>query len=185
MSVLLYPSCPTDCSGLLPDAGGSICAPTLGYGEVEWLIVSRADSADFADIESLAEWTTRQAKLNTDPDAISIFHVIGELPEPDVSETTISGDRTVRGEKTFNLNFTIDEDDDDNYEAHLTFECGNKFKIWFATADGMLFGGDSGIEASVLTNYVIPRERTALRVINGKATWKDKRSPLRSVYPLA
>lgn len=185
MSVLLYPSCPTDCAGLLPQPGGSICAPTLGYGEIEWLIVSRADAADFTNIEDLAEWTARQALANSDPDAISIFHIIGELPEPEVAETTISGDRVVRGEKTFNLNFSIDEDDDINFEAHLTFECGNKFKIWFATADGMLFGGDAGIEASVLTNYIIPKERTALRMINGKATWKDKRTPLRSAYPLA
>lgn len=185
MSVLLYPTCPTDCAGLLPVAGGSLCAPTVGYGEIEWLILARADAADFTNVESLAEWQARQALDPSNADAIEIFHVKGDYPEAESTETIISGDRTVRGEKTHTVNFMIDEDDDTNYAAHLTFECGNKFKMWFATADGMLWGGNTGVDPSVLTNYVIPPERTAVRYINGKAVWKSKHTPLRSAYPLA
>lgn len=185
MSVLLYPTCPTDCSGLLPDPLFDNCAPELQYGEIEWLIIARADAAPFTNIEDLAEWTARQALANTNADAISIFHVIADLPEPEVSEITISGDRTVRGEKTFTLPFTIDELNDSNYEAHLVIECGNQFLFWFVTADGHIYGGNEGILASMLTNLMIPRERAALVNILGKMTWKNKRSPLRGIYPLA
>jgi hypothetical protein len=185
MSVLIYPTCPTDCSGLLPEPGGSICAPTLNYGEIEWLIIARADAAGFTNIEDLAEWNARVALPNSDANAISTFHVLADLPEPEVSEITISGDRVVRGEKTFTLPFTIDELDDANYEAHLTIECGNQFLFWFATADGHIYGGNDGILGSMLTNLMIPRERTALVNILGKLTWKNKRSPLRGTYPLA
>jgi hypothetical protein len=185
MSVLLYPTCPTDCAGLLPEPLFVDCAPELRYGEIEWLIIARADAAPFNNIEDLIEWNARVALANTDHNAISIFHVIADLPEPEVTETTISGDRTVRGDKKFTLPFTIDELNDQNYEAHLTIECGNQFLFWFVTADGHIYNGNEGQLASMLTNLVIPRERTALVTIVGKMTWTNKRSPLIGIYPLA
>jgi len=67
----------------------------------------------------------------------------------------------------------------------LIFECGNKFKVWFETADGMLFGGNEGIEGSINTNYVIPRPRTELRKIMGIIKWEAIHTPLRCVSPMA
>ena len=54
----------------------------------------------------------------------------------------------------------IDETNVTNYNFLLTTECNLKFKMWFDTSDGILYGGNEGIEASILMNLVIPRERT-------------------------
>jgi hypothetical protein len=185
MSVLQYPTCPESCAGSLPEPLFNECAPEIGYGEIAKIYLAKADSAVFNNVELLAEWTQRLTAGVATADAIREFTVLGDLPEPELSEIVISGNRTVRGFKKFTLNFEIDEDNDANYQAHLTFECNTKFRMWFETADGMLFGGNEGIEASILTNYVIPRGRTEVRKVMGKATWDSKKSPLRNVSPLA
>lgn len=185
MSVLLYPTCPESCSGALPDPLFNECAPVVGYGEIAKIYLAKADAASFSNVEDLAEWTSKLGLAVSDANAVRAFTVIGDLPEPELTEVVISGNRTIRGFKKFNLAFEIDEDNDENYQAHLTFECNNKFKMWFETADGMMYGGNEGIEASILTNYIIPRGRTEVRKIMGKATWDSKKSPLRNISPLA
>jgi hypothetical protein len=184
MSVLLYPSCPEDCAGSLPDPSFNECAPVIGYGEISKIYLAKADAADFTNIEDLSEWTTRLALGISSADAIRAFTVMGDLPEAEATEITISGNRTIRGFKKFTMSFEIDEDNDENYQAHLTFECNTKFKMWIETADGMMFGGNEGLIASILTNYLIPRGRTEIRKIMGKAVWESKKSPLRNVSPL-
>lgn len=185
MSVLSYPTCPTDCLGSLPDPVFSECAPETGYGEVEYLYIAKADSDDLTNVEDLSEWTTKLGLAATDDNAIRKLTVLGDLPEPEVEEIARSGDRIVRGFKNFNFNFEIDEDGDENYEMLLSMECGLKYKMWLETADGMLFGGNEGIEATINVNYLIPRSRTELRKIVGVAKWKAIHSPLRSVSPMA
>ncbi len=185
MSVLLYPTCPESCAGSLPEPSFNDCAPEIGYGEISKMYLAKADADPFSNVELLSEWTERLAASVATDNAVRAFTVIADLPEPEISEITISGNRTVRGFKKFTMPFEIDEDNDINYQAHLVFECNTKFRMWFETADGMLFGGNEGIEASLLTNYVIPRERTGVRKIMGKATWDSKKSPLRNVSPLA
>lgn len=185
MSVLLYPTCPVDCAGSLPEPTFNECAPVIGYGEISKVYLGKADASPFDNVESLAEWTERLALATSNADAIRAFTVLADLPEPEVTEITISGNRTVRGFKKFTMPFEIDEDNDDNYQAHLTFECNNKFTMWFETADGMMFGGNEGIAVSILSNYLIPRGRTEVRKVMGKATWESKKSPLRNVSPLA
>lgn len=185
MSVLLYPSCPESCAGSLPDPEFNECAPVVGYGEIAKFYLAKADAAPFSNVESLAEWTQRLAAGVATADAIRAYTVLADLPEPELTEQTISGNRTIRGFKKFSIPFEIDETNDTNYQAHLTFECNTKFKLWFETADGMMYGGNEGIEVSILTNFVIPRSRTEVVKIMGKATWDSKKSPLRNVSPLA
>jgi hypothetical protein len=186
MSVLAYPTCPTDCAGLLPDPSFSDCAPVWGYGEFEVMYIGKAGTAAFANVEDLAEWTTRLGLVITDDDAIRAFTIKGQLAAPTVAEVTASKNRKVRGLKEFNVAFQIDEVSDENYQAHLTFECGGEYVIWLGTADGFLFGGNEGIQnVSILTNIIVPLERTALRYIDGQAIWSNKKSPLTSINPNA
>lgn len=184
MSVLVYPVCPTDCAGSLPSVLFDECAPELHYGEIEWLYVARADAADFVAVDVITEWTARLSDTSADADAIRTLHVIGELPEPEQTEINISGDRVINGYKTFNIPFEIDETNDTNYEFLLNTECNLKFKIWFATADGMLYGGNTGVEATIKLNPIIPRERTEVAKFMGTIKWKSVHSPLRCVSPI-
>jgi hypothetical protein len=139
--------------------------------------------AGFTDVSSLGEWTTNLS--DTADNKIRTLIVIGELPEPERLEVATSGDRIAIGYKTFNLNFAIDETNDTNYNFLLQTECGGKFLIWYETSDGMLYGGNDGIEVSIVLNQPIPRERNAIVTIVGKATWKSKFSPYRCDSPMA
>lgn len=185
MSVLLYPTCPEDCAVSLPEPSFSECNTTWGYGEINRLYVGKIGTAPFSNVEDLSEWTTRLGLTISDDDAIRAFTVKGQLAAPAVTEIQASDNRTIRGFKKFTLAAIIDEDTDENYQAHLTFECNNKYVIWFGTADGVLFGGTEGIESSIVTDYIIPPDRTALRYIDLKAIWDSKKSPLRSINPNA
>jgi len=185
MSVLTYPTCPTDCLGSLPDPVFSECAPETGYGEIEFIYIAKADSDDLTNVEDLGEWTTKLALLATEDNAIRKLTVLADLPEPEVTEIARSGNRTIRGFKKFTVPFEVDEDNDDNFEMLLNLECAMKYKAWLETADGMLFGGNEGIEGTINANYVIPRSRTELRKIMGTLKWEAIHTPLRCVSPMA
>jgi len=183
MSVLYLPPCPTDCSAAVEDVLFNDCTPELNWGEVSKLYMVGSDFPGFADVTDYAEWLIHLHQ--TDDNKIRELTIIGELPEAEITEIPYSGDRIAIGFKTFNLNFEIDETNETNYNFLLMSECGGKFKIWFETSNGLLFGGNDGIEASVRLNPMIPRERTALHKFMGKATWKSLKSPFRCTMPTA
>lgn len=186
MSVLNLPDCPTGCDTGLPAVDFDICAPELHYGEIEKIYIAAADADDFTNVEDLAEWTTRLSdSAVVTGNEIRALTVIGELPEPEQTEHTISGDRTAVGFKQFTVNFEVDETNDINYNWLLTLECNVKFKFWFETADGLLYGGNEGLLATIRVNQVIPRERTELAKFIGTAKWKSQFSPLRCLSPNA
>lgn len=190
MSNLYVPPCPTTCSGSLAEVSFNECAPEWHYGEVSKIYIAESDfeSVDnagnpgFSNVASLAEWNDNLS--DTEDSSIRTLIVLGDLPEAETTEIPASGDRIAIGFKTFNLNFEIDETNVENYNFLMMSECGGKYLIWFETSDGLLFGGDAGIEVSLRLNYLIPRERTAFQKIMGKATWKSLQSPFRCDSPL-
>jgi len=184
MSVLNFPTCPSDCSGSLPAIDFDLCAPELHYGEISHIYVATAAAAAFANVELLGEWSTRLSEAGVDPDAIRELVVMGDLPEPEQTEITISGDRRVIGFKTFAINFDIDETNDVNYYWLMNQECSFQNRIWYRTADGLLYGGNTGILATIRMNQIIPRERTEIVKFTGTVVWKSQFSPLRTVFPL-
>lgn len=183
MSNLYVPPCPSDCNGAVADVSFSECAPETHYGEVSKLYIAPANFPGFTDVTDLAEWTANLS--DTDDNKIRTLIGIGDLPEPEVTETPISGDRVVTGYKKFTLPFEVDEVNDTNYNFLLMLECGGKFLMWFETSDGLLFGGNDGIEISMPANYLIPRERTAVQKIMLRPQWKSLKSPFRCTSPLA
>jgi len=185
MSVLVLPTCPTDCAGSLPIVAFDECAPEVHYGEVAKLYVAKADAADFTNVELLAEWTARLSETDTGADKIRELTIIGDLPIPEQTEQTISGDRTVVGFKQFVLNVRIDETNDTNYNFLLQYECNVKIKAWFETADGVLYGGNEGIEGTLRLNNMIPEARTDVASFQGTLKWKNQFSPLRCASPMA
>ena len=190
MSVLYVPPCPTTCSGAVADVSFNECAPENNWGEVSKIYIAASDfeSVDnagnpgFSDVTSLTEWNDNLS--DTVDDKIRTLVVLGDLPEAETTEVATSGDRIAIGYKTFNLVFEIDETNETNYNFLLMSECGGKYLIWYETSGGLLFGGNAGIEVSLKLNYLIPRERTALQKIMGKATWKALQSPFRCTSPL-
>lgn len=190
MSVTTLPVCPTTCAGTLGTVAFDECAPEVHYGEIARMYLWALDDIPFAsqaEFDSLAHWATHLSNDDTPPvsDAIRTFTVIGDMPEPEQTETTISGDRVVYGFKKFVLNLEIDETNDTNYNFLLLSECGGKYKALFETADGIVYGGYSGLEVSLKMNQVIPRERTAVVKIMVKVTWTSRTHPLRQLLTIA
>jgi hypothetical protein len=184
MSVLITPTCPVSCEGVLVPVDFDLCAPEVHYGEVSKIYIAAVDAADFANIELLAEWTARLSETLVDPNAIRPLTVLGDLPVAEQTEISISGDRTIVGFKQFTLTFEIDETSSINYNFLLTSECNLTFKIWFETSDGQMYGGNEGIIASLRLNLMIPRERTDIVKYMGTLKWKSVFSPLRSLSPM-
>lgn len=183
MSVLYLPPCPTDCSGSLQSVSFNECAPETHWGEISKLYVGPADLAAFLDVSALAEWTAKLA--DTGDDKIRTLIVIGEQPEPEQTEVSISGDRVVVGYKKFIINAEIDETNETNYNFLAMSECGGKYLMWYETSDGILYGGNEGIEVSLKMNQIIPKERTGIVKIMVKASWNSLHHPYRCVSPMA
>jgi hypothetical protein len=181
MSVVFNPTCPTDCSGSVPDVSFNECSPEVNAGEITHVFLAEADASDFTDVEDLVEWTARLDGITGD---IKQLTVIGDMPEAEVNEIQISDDRTAISNKSFTINFEIDETNDVNYQFLRTLECNTKMKMWFQTAAGKMYGGLEGILATVRGNLVIPRERNDIERFMLKATWRSKFSPSRSTSPL-
>lgn len=184
MSNLYLPPCPTECSGSLEAVSFNECAPTIHYGEVSKLYVARADASDFANPQTITEWTARLSDSDVAADKIRTFIGIGEMTAPEKSELPISGGRTIYSPKTFNLLFEVDETNDTNYEFLLSTECNVKYKFWFETSDGMLYGGKTGIEAVINMDAPIPKGREEVAKFMMSMKWKSKNHPLRCTSPM-
>ena len=183
MSVLYLPPCPTDCTGSVQSVSFNECAPETHYGEISKVYLGPSDLADFADVTSLAEWVGKLA--DTGDDMIRTLIGMGDKPEPEQTETPISGDRIVFGYKKFLFNFDVDETNETNYNFMAMAECGGKFKVWYETSDGILYGGNAGLEVSVKVNEIIPRERTGVVKHIYRFSWQSKQHPYRCVSPMA
>ena len=185
MSVLTLDPCPVDCAGALGAVSFSECAPELHYGEIAKMYVARADAADFAAVDVITEWTARLDDTGVDADDIRTLIGIGELPEPEQTEVTISGDRTIVGYKTYNLTFEVDETNDTNYELMLQTQCNLTYKIWLEMSDGMLYGGNTGIELTLRGVHPLVKGREEVQKIIFKGKWKSMNDPLRCLSPMA
>lgn len=185
MSVLLPITCPTDCTSSLPPVDFNECAPEVHYGEISHLYIATADATCFTNVEQITEWTTRVSESEMTANAIRDLVVMADLGEPEQTEQPISGDRTVVGFKSFTINIDVDETNDINYRFLMNLECNTKYKLWFETADGLLYGGNCGIEGTLRLNNIIPRDRTEIAKFSGTFKWKSQFSPYRSLSPLS
>jgi hypothetical protein len=184
------PVCPTTCSGALETVSFNECAPEVHFGEITkiylWIegpvFATDAPFISQAQYDSIAHWNLHLDNTGTDLSDIRYLTVIGEMPEPEQTETPISGDRTVVGYKKFTVNFEIDETNDINYQFIWATECNGKYKANFETADGIVYGGYLGLDVSVRMNQPIPKSRQEVVKITGKMTWSSKNHPFRQLF---
>jgi hypothetical protein len=188
MSVISLPDCPISCIGTLGAVDFDDCAPEVHWGEIAKLYLWALDEVPFAsqaEYDSAAHWATHLSPTAVTAGAIREFTVIGEMPEPEQTETAISGDRIVQGFKKFVLNLEIDETNETNYNFLLLSECGGKYKANFEMADGILYGGYMGIEGSVKMNQPLPKTRQEVVKITMKVSWTSKNHPFRQISIVA
>ena len=179
------PTCPTGCETSLAPVAFSVCAPEVNLSEIARLYIATADSAGFTDWKSPTEWAARLSNTLTTAGKIRRLTVIADKPAPTAATRDISGGRTITSNKTHVVNFTIDETNSINHDWLRQLECGGQFKIWYETIGGLLFGGNSGIIATVTADMVVARGTEEILVYNGTATWKNRFTEERAISPIA
>jgi hypothetical protein len=169
----------------------STCAPSYHWGEISKVYIAPADFLPF-DLTVLGNWTSRLA--DTGDDKIRTLIGIGDMPEPEITEVTTSGDRKAYSSRQYTINFTIDETGSvaagvviDNYSWMAMTGCNTNYQFWFETSDGVLYTGgpDSGLEGTGIFHQIIPRLRTELVTFVGTFKWQSYFAPYRMASPMA
>lgn len=188
MSIIALPICPTNCVGTLGSIDFDDCAPEVHFGEIAKLYLWALDEAPFAtqaEYDSAAHWATHLSDSAITAGAIREFTVIGEMPDPETTEIPISGDRIVKSPSKFVLNLEVDETNETNYNFLLLSECGGKYKANFEMADGIIYGGMSGLEVSIKMSQPLPKTRQEIVKMLMKVSWQSKNHPFRQISIVA
>lgn len=174
------PICPTDCTAVLAEVLFSDCAPTIVASEIKRLFIAKADAEPFTAIGTASEWTTRLAPEGDIRELI----VIGDKPAPAGVVKDISNARKYVVGKDHTVNYTIDDVTPENYEFMRSTECGGKYRLWYETHGGFIYGGNEGILASLTMDAVLNRGLDEIETLAGVATWRSRFSPERIVSPI-
>lgn len=177
------PLCPTGCTGTPPTVDFSLCNPEVNNAQISKIFFTTIGNP-MINWASALEWDSRLDNDAAGASKIRTLIVNGEKPAPGKSEKEISLGRKISGVKSFSLNFEVDETNQTNYDAMRTIECNGNFLIWYQTRDGLLYGGNSGIEAKISLDEVISKSYTDLILLQGTATWESKYHPEREVSPI-
>src|SRR3990167_3974431 len=180
----VIPDCPYSCENQLPVASFDECAPEINSGQIAKIYVGKINQC-FTNWADATQWATRLSNTSTADSAIRFFHVIADKPKPASNKKQISLGRTIAGKKDHTLNLTIDETNAVNHEMLRQYECAHKVASWYETLDGLLFGGNCGIEGSFQLDMVIPREANGDISFEGTFEWKAKFTEERIVSPIA
>lgn len=179
------PTCPTGCDSYLLDVDFDYCDPNVLFGEIDHIYLMAQVGSNLADWTSLTVWNARKALDPTsDTDAIIDLTVMGDLPVAETEEIEISLGRKIQSPASFVVNFDIDDVSDTNYDLMRFLECNVVVKMWFS-ANEVLFGGNTGIEATIQNKYQIERGQKSVQKIVGTVKWEAKFSPERTTNPMA
>ncbi|MFH0864769.1 MAG: hypothetical protein V1904_01140 [Bacteroidota bacterium] len=184
MSQNLDPTCPQGCVGAPAENTFDYCKQTIVTGEVGLVFLAGGAAQCFTDWTQLGEWATRISETSMDPDAIRRFRGVGDAPGGTSDAVDISLCQKYYPEKTFTLNFDVEDVSQENYDFMRQVECNQLLKGWYA-AGGYLFGGNCGVDVSIGVNYVIERGCKTLHKIKFIFSWEHQFSPQRTVNPIA
>ena len=176
--------CPNNCETELPEVRFSKCSPTIVLSEIVRIFLGKQSTEPFTDWKSATEWTTRLSENGTTANAIRPLTVIADKPAGSPVVKEISNGRKYNLRKDFTINIEIDDVSEENYEFMRVTQCGGEYKLWFETAGGRLYGGNEGIDASLVLDNVLGRGKDEIEKITGTASWSDKFSPEMVISPI-
>lgn len=165
------------CTTALPALTVSYCTPTVNYGQIRRIFFTRLgdDMTDWTDDE---EWGTRLDNSTALPSpptlaGIRYLNVIGSLPEPEIPELEISLGRKVYNIPRWTLSARVDETSTNNIAFARTVQAAGAaiYAVWYETADKM-YGGNSGLTASLKIAKVIPESKDELEYLQVTITFE-------------
>ena len=178
-------SCPNSCETALPEVKFSKCSPNIVLSEIVRIFVGKQTTQPFNNWKDASEWTQRLSETANTANAIRPLTVIADKPAGSPVVKEISNGRKYSLRKDFTVNIEIDDVSPENYEFMRITQCCGEYKLWFETAGGRLYGGNEGIDASLVLDIVLGRGKDEIEKITGTASWDDKFSPEMCVSPIA
>jgi hypothetical protein len=180
------PTCPDNCDVDLAPVKFDDCNPKVLFSEIRRIFIGKKTGAAFSNWLIATEWITRLSNTSvTGDDYIRALTVIADKPAGAPVTKQISNGRTITIGKDNTLNFTIDDVTPENYEWMRTIECGGKFRFWFETSGGYIYGGNEGFLANFGTiDDLLPRGLEEIETIAGTIVWRSKFSPDRGLSPI-
>lgn len=189
--------CATDCSTDLPVVAFDNCNPVINESEIIKIFLALTVALPFTAVTSATEWANRLSQTAVVPasgasatpaitadDLIRELTVIADKPAPTSNIREISNGRKKVTSKSHVINATIDETNADNHEFMRKLECGGRFKMWYQTKGGKLFGGVNGIEVDIDANMILNRGEGEIETQALSITWKSKFTEEFVVSPL-
>lgn len=195
LALYTTPACPADCgpASQLPGVAFEECAESViqNKSQIDYILMVKPDPADPTqpitkptDVTDLAAWNL--VIDQTADDKVRKCIGIGDMPEPESDTRTISKGRILTTNKTFTINFDIDDASDENYEATRELECNPTVFIWAVTRGQKLYGGPNGMRCSV-SKAVAPLNRgeDAYETFLWQFQWESTGHPPRAASPFA
>ena len=177
-------SCPNSCETALPEVKFSKCSPNIVLSEIVRIFVGKQTTQPFNNLKDASEWTQRLSETANTANAIRPLTVIADKPAGSPVVKEISNGRKYNLRKDFTVNIEIDDVSPENYEFMRVTQCGGEYKLWFETAGGRIYGGNEGIDASLVLDNVLGRGKDEIEKITGTASWSDKFSPEMALSPI-
>ena len=177
-------SCPNSCETALPEVKFSKCSPNIVLSEIVRIFVGKQTTQPFNNWKDASEWTQRLSETANTANAIRPLTVIADKPAGSPVVKEISNGRKYNLRKDFTVNIEIDDVSPENYEFMRVTQCGGEYKLWFETAGGRIYGGNEGIDASLVLDDVLGRGKDEIEKITGTASWSDKFSPEMALSPI-
>ena len=177
-------SCPNSCETALPEVKFSKCSPNIVLSEIVRIFVGKQTTQPFNNWKDASEWTQRLSETANTANAIRPLTVIADKPAGSPVVKEISNGRKYNLRKEFTINIEIDDVSEENYEFMRVTQCGGEYKLWFETAGGRIYGGNEGIDASLVLDNVLGRGKDEIEKITGTASWSDKFSPEMALSPI-
>lgn len=157
----------------VPLSNFSDCNPQVKMGEIQKIYVASLLIAPFIDWTSVSEWETRLESGD-----ITELTVSAEMPLPDFDTVEISGGRVITTPSLLRIDFTIDDNSNENYEFMRWTAFNTGVRVWYATQEN-IYGGKYGIKANISAKEIIPIETNGLINLEGFISWKSKTLPVR------
>ncbi|WP_437918595.1 hypothetical protein [Sphingobacterium sp. LRF_L2] len=144
-------TCPETCEEVeAPKFDFDNCNEEANAAQIAWLYITTPDAPSFTDWKTPTEWA---ARLGNDPTVeghdIRFLKGIGEIPKPTANTVAVSGRRTKVVGRSRTITFRVDNTNEVNHDAMRKLQCGGDIKIWYGTIDGLLYGGNDGIDVFV------------------------------------
>jgi hypothetical protein len=175
------------CTTELGPLRADFCTTGVEWGRLDKMYLTKVGDG-LADWSQASNWNTRLNNASDQPTTgtyyIRTLNIVGELVEPEQTETEISLGRKTYSAPDFTVNIEVDDMGDLNYAFAQTLidNGGGIYAAWFE-GESHLYGGDDGIEGTLKIAPVITKNRKEIQKFLGTFKWTGG-LPDRIVSPL-